>query len=153
MFSIERGRQGAIDLRIVPILRADVLANYVAGAIDHVGFRNLHGTVAMHYILRGIADGEEIDVIRQQEIAVSLRVLVDADAENLQLRQSMVKGKERRKLLHTRGAPACPERKQHHLTSILAEAERLRAVVKGEGRGHFAQLARKLAAVASGAAR
>ena len=106
----ERGGQGLEDFWIVPILRADVFANDVAGAIDDVCLRNLHGAVPMHNVLRRLADGGEIDAIRQQEIAVGLRVLIDADAENLQLGKPMVEGKERRKLLHTRGAPACPER-------------------------------------------
>lgn len=63
----------------------------------------------------------------------------------------MVKSKKGRKLLNTRSAPACPKRDQHHLAVILAKAGGLRTVVDGEGGGDFAQFARELAAVASGA--
>lgn len=150
MLCVEGGGQSLKDFRIVPILRADIFANDVSGAIDDVRLRNLDCPVAVHDGLGRVADGEEIDVIRQQKISIRLRVLIDADPENLQLGKSMVKGQERRKLLHARGAPACPECEQHDLTAILAEAESLRAIVDGEGGGSLAEFARELAAVASG---
>ena len=79
---VQSGGQGTDDLRTIPILCADIFANNVARAVDHVAVRNLDGPVAMHDGLRRVADGKEIDVIFQQEIVVGLRVLVDADADD-----------------------------------------------------------------------
>lgn len=120
----------------------------MAGAIDDVTVRNLDGPVAMHHSLRRVADRQEIDVIFGQEIAVGLRVLVDADAYDHQLGQAMMQGQQGRKLLDAGGTPARPEVEQYNLAAVLAEADRLLAVVDGERWGYRAQFPRKLSPVA-----
>lgn len=78
------------DLGAGPDLGSDELAAEDAIAIDDVGFGDLDGAVEGVDALVAVANGEEIDVVLEEEAAVDGVVLIGADADHGELRELLL---------------------------------------------------------------
>ena len=73
------------DLGVGPVRVADDLAADDALAVDDIGLGPSLGVVKPGGGLAGVADGDEVDVPADEEAAVSVGVVVDADGEDGQI--------------------------------------------------------------------
>jgi len=118
----------AEDLGIVPILRADEVAADIALAVDDEGLRPAGDGVLFGDGLLGIADGDEIEVMLQEEALVGRIALVDADGEDWEFRVRVVELEERWGLFHAGRAPTSPEVEEDDFASVLRQVDRGGAV-------------------------
>lgn len=85
-----------------------------------------------------------------EEFFVGIRVLVDTDGEDNQVRAIVVELEKGWQLDHTGGAPGSPEVDHDHLAAIVGEVNGGGTVGDGEVGGEFAGLCGMGAAIAGG---
>ena len=138
------------DFGVGPVLRTDELAADFASAVDDVGFRRSRGPECEVALLRFVVDGEKVDVVIDEELAVGIGIIIEIDAENDDLRHLFLQIDERGKLLKAGRAPGGPEIEDHNFAAIIGEADGFCAIDDGEVRRLFGELLGVGAAVASG---
>ncbi len=72
-------------------------------------------------LLGGVADGDQVYMVAEEEAAVGAGVFVDADGYYGQAGQVMMQIKQRRRFFHTGPTPGGPEVEQHHLASVAGQ--------------------------------
>lgn len=137
------------NLSAGPVLGADKFAADHALTVNDVRFRPHLGVIEGGGFLRGVADGDQVDVVTAEEVSVSAGVLVDADGQHGYTGQVVVQVKQGRHLLHAGAAPGSPEIEQHHATAIVGQVYGCFAVRDGEVRRCFANLSGTRAAIAA----
>ncbi len=138
------------DLGAGPVLGADELAAKDAGAVDDVGFGDLGGAVEGVDALIAVADGDEVDVVAGEELAVKSVVLVDADADDGELGHLFLELEEAGELFDAGGAPGGPEVEDDDAAAEAGEVEGLDAVGDFEEGGGGAEAVGVIAAIAAG---
>ena len=133
-----------------PVLRADELAADEAFAIDDVGFGPHFGFEELGGVLVRVADGDEVDVVANEEVAVLVGIFIDADGKNGDAGQVVMELEEGGQFNDAGLAPGGPEVEQHHLAAIAGKVNGGGAVGDGEVGGELAGLGGVSAAVAGG---
>ena len=82
--------------------------------------------------LLGVADGDHVHVVTDDEVFVVIFVFVDADGDDGDVWVLALKFDERRQLLNAGTAPGSPEIQQDGLATIAGEVHRAGAVRDGE---------------------
>jgi len=129
--TLEAVQEGA-DLGVGPVLGADEFAPDDALAIDDVGLRPHLGVKEPGGRFGGVAHGDEVDVAAGEELAVGIRVFVDADAEDGQIGVFVVQIEQGGQLLDAGRAPGGPEVDQDDFASIVGQMDAGGAVGDGE---------------------
>src|ERR1035437_5970908 len=138
------------DFRAIPVLRADNFAANEAFSVDDVSFRPSLGVKELGGFLVGVADRGQVHIVANEKAAVSLRIFIDADGQNGQIRPVVVQLQQRGDLLDAGRAPSGPEVEQYDAAPVIGQVDGSRAVGNGEVRGCQAGLGRMGAAVAAG---
>src|ERR1019366_4051083 len=139
------------DLRAGPLLRADELADDLASAIDHKGFRKPGRAIQAVRLLPGVANGKQIDVVVADELFVGVVVVVLANGKNGYLvAKLLLQLHQRGHLLNARRAPGCPEVEHHGLALKLVQRNRALRIGDGELGSGAADARRMRTAVACG---
>ena len=99
----------AHDVGIGPVLRADEFAAQDALAVDDVGFGNLDGAVERVDALVGVADGDEIDVVLDEELVIDVGVLVHADGDDFKVGHLLMQREQAGELFDAGRTPCGPE--------------------------------------------
>ncbi len=123
------------DLGAGPVLGVDELAAEVAVPVDDVGFGDLGGAVEGVDAAFAVADGEEVDVVAGEELAVEGIILVEADADDVELGHLVLEGEEAGEFFDAGGAPGGPKVEEDDVAAELAEVEGVDAVRDGEEGG------------------
>lgn len=137
------------DLRAGPLLRAYEFATQNAVLVDHVGFGNLGRAVEGIDLLIRVAEGLEIDVVPDEEAMVGIRVLINADGDNVDIGHSPVKLEKAWELFDTGSAVCRPEIEDDSVTAHLIEIDGIRAVTEDELGCELGDVARVLASIAT----
>ena len=138
------------DLGAGPVLGAYEFAADDALAVDDVGLGDLGGAVHGVDAGGGVADGEEIDLVLDEEALVDVGVFVLRDGDDGDLGKLALHGEEAGEFLDAGGAPGGPEVEDDDVPAVAAEVGGLNAVGDDElGRG-FAENGGMRAAVAAG---
>ena len=138
------------DFGAGPVLGADEFAAEDAGAVDDVSFGDLGGAVEGVDALIAVADGDEVDVVAGEELAVEVVVLVDADADDGELGHLFLEFEEAGEFFDAGGAPGGPEVEDDDAAAEAGEIEGLDAVGDFEEGGGGAEAVGVVAAVAAG---
>jgi len=120
------------DFGVGPVLRADELAADFALGVDDVGLGRAGGAEGEVAPLRFVVDGEQVDVVVDQELAIRRGIVVEIDAENDDLRHLLLQFDERGEFFKTGGAPGGPEIEDHDFAAVIAEADCSCAIDDGE---------------------
>jgi len=124
------------DVRVGPVLRADELTAEGALAVDDVGFGNLDGAVEGVDALVGVADGDEVDVVFDEELVVDVGILVHADGDDFEVGHLLVESEQAGELFDAGRAPGGPEIEHDDVAAEFGEIDGVGAVGDGElGRG------------------
>jgi hypothetical protein len=142
----EVGHEGGIG----PVLGADELAAQDALSVDDVGFGDLDGAVEGVDALVFVADGDEIDVVVDEELAVDVGVLIHADGDDFEAGHLFVEGEEAGEFFDAGSAPGGPEIEDDDAAAQLAEIDGVGGVADDELGGGFADVGGMTAAVAAG---
>src|ERR1022692_39179 len=138
------------DLRAGPLLRADELADDLARAIDHEGFRKPRRAIQSVGFLPSVPDREQVDVVVAYELFVRVVVVVLADVDDGHLvAKLLLQLHQRGHLLNARRAPGCPEIEHHGLALKLIQRNRALRIGDGE-LGCVAADARRMRTVVAG---
>jgi hypothetical protein len=138
------------DLGAGPVLGGDELAAEDAARVDDVGFWDLDGAVEVGDTGGGVAQGEQIDVVVEEELPVDGRVFVLADGENGDLREAALESHEAGHLYDAGRAPGGPEVEDDDVAAEAGEVDVLRAVGEGEEGCGCADARGVVAAIAGG---
>src|SRR5580658_383046 len=128
------------DFGARPILGTDEFAPDNAIAVNGIGFRPHIGIEQLGYGFRGVADGDQIDVMTGNEGRIRCGVVVNADGEDDQVRHVVVELDEGGQLLQARSALAPPEVDQDDLSTIVGEVDGVGAVAHREVRRRDVEL-------------
>lgn len=115
-----------------PVLRAYEFAANDTISVDQVALGEDIASIALVAHLVAISDGEQVNVVVDEELVIDGGVFVGAHGEHNQLRHLMMQIDERRKLYEARRAPCCPEVEQDDLSSVSAKLHRLGVVANYE---------------------
>lgn len=137
------------DLRIAPVLGSDKFAPDDAVAVNCIALWPHIGVVEISGSLFRIADGDEIYMMADQESAIRLFVLINADRDHYNLRIFALELHQGGHLGYTGAAPRCPEVQKHDFAPIIGQMHGVGAVANVEIRGGNIELQRKSAAVAA----
>ena len=137
------------DLGAGPGLGADELAAEDAVAVDDVGFGDEGGAVEGVDALFAVADGDEIDVVAGEELAIDGVILVGADADDGELGHLSLQVKEAGELFDAGGAPGGPEIEDDDAAAEAGEIDLLDAVADGEEGGGLLEVSGVVSAVAA----
>ena len=138
------------DLGTGPVLGRDELAAEDAARVDDVGFGNLDGAVEVGDAGGGVAQGEQVHVVVEEELPVDGRVFVLADGENGDLREAALESHEAGHLYDAGRAPGGPEVEDDDVAAEAGEVDVLRAVGEGEDGCGCADARGVVSAVAGG---
>lgn len=108
------------NVRAGPILRSDKLAPENAPPVNQVAFGKAEGAIELVTALLFIVDGEQVDTVLLEELAVGGPVIVRIDGEHDHLRVSALQLCQRGYLVKTGLAPGGPEDQQDNLALIGA---------------------------------
>ena len=97
------------DLRIRPVRIAHQLAPHNALAVDDVRLRPAVGVVQLRSRLLGVAYCDQVNVVALNKPRVRVRIFIDADRENRQIRLVMVQRQQPRRLLNAGRALRPPD--------------------------------------------
>jgi len=137
------------DLGAGPDLSADELSPQDAIAVDDVGLRNLDGAVERVDALIAVADGDEIDVMLDEEAAVDVVILIGADADDGELWHGALQGEEAGQLLDAGSAVGGPKIEDDDTSVKAGEVESLDAVADGEEGSGAAEVIGVISAIAT----
>jgi len=138
------------DLGAGPDLSADELSPQDAIAVDDVGLRNLNGAVERVDALIAVADGDEIDVMLDEEASVDVVILIGADADDGELWHGALQGEEAGQLLDAGSAVGGPKIEDDNTAVKACEVESLDAVADGEEGSGAAEVIGVISAIATG---
>jgi hypothetical protein len=138
------------DLGAGPVLWADELAADFSLTIDDVGFRRTGGAEGQIALLGFVVNGEQIDVIVDEVLAVSVDIVIEIDTENDELRHLLLEIDERGELFEAGSAPGSPEVENYYFAAVIVETDRLCAISDREVWSLFGYLCGVGTAVASG---
>ena len=139
-----------MDLGAGRVLRGDELAAEDAARVDDVGLGELEGAVEAWDARGGVAQGEQVDAVVEQEAAVGSGVVVLADGEDGELREAVLKFHQAGQFLDAGKAPCGPEVEDDDAATKLGERDGAAAVGEGELGGWGADAGGVVAAVAGG---
>ncbi len=142
------------DFRWPQSIGADKFAAQHALAVDDVSLGKLESPVKVVALLVGIAHGEQVHVVRLQEILVCALVGVNAHGQhfNALAFHSLLHLHQGWHLFNAGRAPGGPEIQHDHLAAQFVEADFAVAVLDGEVRGRGPDAGRAAAAVTAGQA-
>ena len=122
--SLKRLKEGA-NLRIRPILGANILAADNAIAVDHVGLRPHIGMEELGRGLRGSRTVMRSTWRRAMKLVVGVGILVDAHGQDDQVGLVVVELEKGRQFDDAGLAPGGPEVEQHNLAAIVGQVDRV----------------------------
>lgn len=99
--------------------------------------------------LFGITDGDEVDVTAANEAGVRVRVLIDADAQDDQIRVIVVELKQGGKLRDAGRALAPPKVQEHDLAAVVGQVDGSSSVGDGKVGRPLVKLGRMCTSIAS----
>lgn len=111
------------DLGAGPVLGSDELAAEDAVSVDDVGFGDLDGAVEGIDAAIGIADGDEVYVMLDEESVVDLVVLVGGDGDDGELGVALFEGEQAGELFDAGSAPGGPEVEDDDVAAVLGEVD------------------------------
>ena len=119
---------------------ADELAAEHALTVDDVGFGDLLGAVEGVDTLLFVADGDEVDVILDQEAVIEVGVLVDAYRDDDEIGHLALEREEAGELFNAGGAEGGPKVEDDDAAAKLVEVDGSAAVVQDELGCRFADV-------------